>query len=299
MKLRNEFTVPAPIDQAWDVLLDLERVAPCLPGAQLEGGDGREFQGTMAIKIGPVTSRYKGVVRIEEADRGARRAVMRAQARDARGAGTAAATISTAMSMVDEGTLVAVETDVQISGPAAQFGRGVMQEVSTKLMARFAECLAEEIGAGAALAEPRAMGANEATPADALSGPGATSHATPVTVDWAAAAIAPAPTRPGGYDETPVGRLPTGPAADAALAAAADARPARASRTRRTEAVLDLGQISRGAVLKRALPAGAIIAAGLAALLIHRARSRRARLLEGGATRPGRRGTRRHGRARR
>jgi uncharacterized protein len=279
MKLRNEFTVPAAVDQAWDVLLDLERVAPCLPGAQLQRGDGREFKGTMAIKIGPVTSRYTGVVLIEEADAGARRAVMRATARDARGAGTAAATISTVMRPVDAGTLVEVETDIQISGPAAQFGRGVMQEVSAKLMARFADCLAVEMGAGAERPEPPAMGANEATPAEAMSGPDTTSGATPVTVDWVAAAIAPAPSRPGGYDETPVGRLPTGPAADAALAAAAGAAAGRLARPQRAhpaDEVLDLGEISRAAVLKRAIPAAAIIATVLAALLGLRARNRRA-----------------------
>jgi carbon monoxide dehydrogenase subunit G len=281
VKLSNEFIVPAAVEQAWDVLLDLERVAPCLPGAQLQGGDGGEFQGTMTVKIGPVTSRYEGVVRIEAADSDARRAVMRAQARDARGAGTAAATISTTMLAVDAGTRVEVETDIQISGPAAQFGRGVMQEVSAKLMARFADCLAEEMGAQTGSPAPSglALGANEATPADAQAGPGATRGATPATVDWAAAAIAPAPTRPGGYDETPVGRLPTGPAADSALAAAAPAAtspggPTPPSRTRRADEVLDLGEISRGAVLKRALPAAALIAGVAAALLVVRARRR-------------------------
>jgi carbon monoxide dehydrogenase subunit G len=282
MKLRNQFTVPAPVEQAWDVLLDLERVAPCLPGAQLQGGDGREFHGTMAVKIGPVTSRYEGVVRIETADADTRRAVMRAQARDARGAGTAAATISTSMDRADRGTVVAVETDLQISGPAAQFGRGVMQEVSAKLMSRFADCLAEEMGAGDAATQAGTLGANEATPAEALSGPGVTSGATPETVDWAAAAIAPAPTRPGGYDETPVGRLPTGPAADAALAAAAAtaaggagaAGRAPARRARPAAEVLDLAEISRAAILKRALPVAAVIAAGVAALVVLRARRR-------------------------
>jgi carbon monoxide dehydrogenase subunit G len=267
MKLINQFTVPAPVDRAWDVLLDLERVAPCLPGAQLEGGDGRDFQGHMAIKIGPVTTRYNGTVRIEEADADARRAVMRAQARDARDAGTAAATIATVMRPVDEGTLVAVETDIQISGPAAQFGRGVMQEVSSKLMARFAECLAEEMGADTAHAAE--MGTNEATPADVASGRSTTTGATPVALDWAAAAIARAPTRPGGYDETPVGRLPTGPAADAALAAAR-AGQAPSPLSRPTDEVLDLGEISRGAVLKRAIPPALLAAAAIAVLAVWR-----------------------------
>ena len=272
MRLRNEFTVPAPVERAWQVLLDLERVAPCLPGAQLSGGDGREFEGQMTIKLGPVTSRYQGTVRIEHADAGAHRAVIRAQARDARGGGTAAATISTELAQVPDGTRVAVDTDIQISGPAAQFGRGVMQDVSSKLIGRFADCLAEEMGAHDA--QPLAMGVDEATPADAASGPHATAGATPPVVDWAAAAIAPAPTQLGGYDETPVGRLPTGPAADAALAAAAAAQPAARPRTRRSDEVLDLGEVSRAALLKRVVPAAVLLTGAVAALFLWRARRR-------------------------
>jgi hypothetical protein len=172
------------------------------------------------------------------------------------------------------GTRVTVETDILVSGPAAQFGRGVMQEVSGKLMERFAGCLAEEMQADGD-PEPLAMGTNEATPAERASGLEATEGATPDVVDWAAAAIAAAPSRPGGYDETPVGRLPTGPAADAALAAAAPRPVARAPRERRTEEVLDLGAASRGAVLKRALPVLAAIVAAILALFYARTRSRR------------------------
>ena len=95
MKLTNEFTVPAPVERAWEVLLDMERVAPCLPGAAIESSQGDEYAGSMAIKIGPITQRYQGTVRIEEADVQARRAVMRAAAKDQRGGGTAAATITT------------------------------------------------------------------------------------------------------------------------------------------------------------------------------------------------------------
>jgi carbon monoxide dehydrogenase subunit G len=148
VKLENEFTVPAPIEQAWAVLLDVERVAPCLPGAQVEpGGDGGEYTGTMTVKIGPITSRYKGTVKIEQADEAGRVAVMRAQAKDARGQGTAAATITSSMEQAPEGTKVKVVTDMRITGPAAQFGRGVMQDVSAKLMRQFAECLAAEMSA--------------------------------------------------------------------------------------------------------------------------------------------------------
>jgi carbon monoxide dehydrogenase subunit G len=272
VKLRNEFTVPVPVEQAWDVLLDLERVAPCLPGAALHGAEGSEYRGQMTIKLGPVRSRYEGTVRIEQADAQARRAVMRAQARDDRGGGTAAATISTEMRSVAEGTRVAVETDIQISGPAAQFGRGVMQDVSSKLIGRFADCLAEEM-TGSGPAGAPALGTNEATPAEAAAGPRSTTGATAPAVDWAAAAIAAAPTRLGGYDETPVGRLPTGPAGDSALAAAAASAERAAPQPRalrRSEEVLDLGEISRAAVLKRAVPAVAALAALAGGLLAWR-----------------------------
>src|SRR4051794_13748958 len=156
MKLENEFTVPASIEEAWAFLLDVPRVAPCLPGATVEdgGGDDGEYQGTMKIKIGPISASYKGTVRIQEADVAARRVAMRAQAKDARGQGTAAATITSTMEETSEGTKVHVETDMRVTGPAAQFGRGVMQDVSAKLMKRFADCLAEEMSGGGAAPEP-------------------------------------------------------------------------------------------------------------------------------------------------
>jgi uncharacterized protein len=225
MRLENEFTVPAPVEQAWQVLLDLERVAPCLPGAEIEGGDGDEHRGTMTIKIGPITTRYAGTVRIEEADESAHRAVMRAHARDSRGQGTAAATITSSMEAREGGTHVRVETDMRVTGPVAQFGRGVMQDVSAKLMNRFADCLAE-LMAGT----PSAAEAGEAalTPSD----------------DGARAA-----------------EPPPGPAGDSAAAAA---QPVPTP-----EAVLDLGEASREAVLKRAVP---VVGIALLLLLLWRRR---------------------------
>ncbi len=146
MKLENEFTVPASIDDAWAVLLDVPRVAPCLPGATVEeGNDDGEYKGQMKVKIGPITASYKGTVKIEEADEAAHRVAMRAQAKDARGQGTAAATITSTMEEVEDGTKINVVTDMRITGPAAQFGRGVMQDVSAKMMSRFADCLAEQM----------------------------------------------------------------------------------------------------------------------------------------------------------
>jgi carbon monoxide dehydrogenase subunit G len=251
MKLENEFTVGAPVERAWEVMLDMERVAPCLPGAAIESSDGDEHVGTMAIKIGPITSRYRGTVRVLEADEAARRAVMRAQARDQRGQGTAAATITSTMESVPGGTRVRVETDMQVTGPAAQFGRGVMQDVSAKLMRRFAEHLADEIAEGRA-----EIGASADEP-----------------VASGTAGI----------------RLPPGPAAAAAEAAArggvtASGAPSRsgaspsaaddvASRRRPAEDVLDLGAVGREAVLKRVAPVAAVLAllVVLAAVLRRRA----------------------------
>src|SRR4051794_5866220 len=156
MKLENEFTVPASIDEAWAFLLDVPRVAPCLPGASVEegGGENGEYQGAMKIKIGPITASYKGTVKIQEADEAAHRVAMRAQAKDARGQGTAAATITSTMEETPEGTKVVVEPDMRVPGPAAQLGRGVMRDVSAKLMRLFAEGLAEHMRARAAPAEP-------------------------------------------------------------------------------------------------------------------------------------------------
>src|SRR6201991_5204906 len=159
MKLENEFTVPASIDEAWAFLLDVPRVAPCLPCATVEEGSGDEgeFQGAMKIKIGPITAQYKGTVKIQEADESTHRVAMRAQAKDARGQGTAAATITSTMEETSDGTKVHVETDMRVTGPAAQFGRGVMQDVSAKLMKRFADCLAEQLSGSGEEQAPTAV----------------------------------------------------------------------------------------------------------------------------------------------
>jgi uncharacterized protein len=254
VKLRNEFTVPAAVEQAFAVLLDVQRVAPCLPGAALDGGDGETFSGTMSIKLGPVTTRYQGTVRIQQADATAHRAVLRAQARDARGQGTAAATITTVMHEAGSGTRVAVETELQVSGPAAQFGRGVMQDVSGKLMRQFADCLAEEIGASGAPSDT-------AGPAvDDVQADRASERAQDTVVTAALE-----------YQDTAVGRLPRGPAADAALSAAAVAGSGRQRQPpRRSAEVLDLGAASRGAVLKRLVPAVALALAAIIATVLWR-----------------------------
>jgi len=143
--MENEFTVDAPIEQAWETLLDLERITPCLPGAALEEESGDEYKGTMTIRLGPVTQKYNGTVSFEETNEESHRAVLKADGKDARGQGTASATITSTLTEEDGGTKVHVETDMHLTGRAAQFGRGVQQEVATKLINQFAECLEKEI----------------------------------------------------------------------------------------------------------------------------------------------------------
>ena len=251
MKLQNEFVVPAGVERAWEVLLDMERVAPCLPGAALESTAGDEHVGTMTIKVGPVTSRYRGTVRVQEADEATRRMVMRAEAKDQRGQGTAAATITSRMEPVDGGTRVRVETDMQITGPVAQFGRGVMQDVSGKLMGRFADCLAEEI-ADAPAAAPAA-----AAPAEAV----ATGRAGVLLPPGPAAAAAEAAARASARADGSPSRSPGSPPAADDVAA-----------PRRTEDVLDLGAVGREALLRRTLPPAAALLVLLLILLWRRLR---------------------------
>jgi len=257
MKLTNDFTVPAPIDQAWEVMLDVERIAPCLPGASLDGQAGDEYQGTMTVKLGPVTSKYKGTLSIVEADEQAHRAVLKAGARDARG-GRASATITSTMEEVSDGTKVVVETDMKITGPAAQFGRGVMQDVSAKLMNQFATCLAAEI-----IREPATAEAGKGTEEAATVPTGAATNG-----DGAATAArggAPA----GGEVPTPAPGATGTPEAPLTAAASpgSEPPPGAGPPPRSAPDVLDLGAASREAVLKRAVPAaGALF--GLLALLV-------------------------------
>jgi uncharacterized protein len=247
MKLQNEFTVPAPVERAWEVLLDVERVAPCLPGATIEGSEGDEYSGTMKIKVGPITSTYKGTVKIQESDEAARRAVMRAQARDSRGQGTAAATITSTMEEVEGGTRVQVETDMRVTGPAAQFGRGVMQDVSAKLMTRFADCLAGQMQASPDVTtteeEPEAAPPAEETAATVSAGVGST-EVEETGVPGASSGVSSADAEP---------KIPS---ASSGTSSATTERP--------TDDVLDLGEASREALLKRAIP----LVAGIVGLLV-------------------------------
>ena len=243
MKLTNEITVPAPIDEAWDLMLDVERVAPCLPGASVEASEGDEYKGSMKVKIGPIVSNFNGTLKIDEADEEAHRAVMSAKARDSRGKGSANATITSTLEPADEGTRVTVETELRVTGPAASFGRGVMQDVSAMLMTQFADCLATKLG----------REAPEETPAPE--------------------AAAAAPGGNGSADGEPVARAQALPD-DVPAPPAAQAEEQAPAPEPSEDNVLDLGAVGREAVGRRAAPP-AVAVLLLAALLVLLLRRRR------------------------
>lgn len=145
MKLEHTFTVPVPVERAWEVLLDLPRIAPCMPGATLTGVEGDEFTGTVKVKLGPIGLTYSGKGRFVERDEAARRVVVEATGRDTRSAGTAGATITATLAGQGEETLVDVVTDLTVTGKPAQFGRGMISDVSAKLLGQFADCLAGKL----------------------------------------------------------------------------------------------------------------------------------------------------------
>ena len=145
MEFEQRFTIPVPAPQAWAVLLDIERIAPCMPGMTLGEPDGEEFRGKVKVKVGPMTVTYSGTARIIQRDETVRRAVIEASGKELRGAGTARATITGTVAERGDQSEVEVHTELAITGRPAQFGRGVMADVADKLLGQFAECLADEL----------------------------------------------------------------------------------------------------------------------------------------------------------
>ena len=157
MQLDHEFTVPVPAAQAWPVLLDIDRIAPCMPGATVTKVDGDDFEGTVKVKVGPITVTYGGSASFLEKDESDRRAVIEARGRETRGSGTATARVTAQLFDQGESTRVVVNTDLSVTGKPAQFGRGVMSDVGGKLLGRFADCLAGQL-AGEQHPAPRRPG---------------------------------------------------------------------------------------------------------------------------------------------
>jgi uncharacterized protein len=281
MKINNEFTVSVSIQQAWDVMLDLQKIAPCLPGAaiQEEKGDG-EYDGTMKVKIGPITANYKGTVKVEEADEDNHRAVLQATGRDARGQGTASATIvSTLQEEGGDSTKVNVETDMKLTGRAAQFGRGIAQDVATKMLNQFAECLEREISGGPGVGAGKGA-AESAAPTETSddSGDGAGSRETPTAAVGGAGGTAgrvissedPAVMAGGPVEGAVVSDGGTSGAAASAGAGQAAGQPSAGEGASRSEPrepeAFDIGAASQEAILKRVGPV--LVGLGLLAFLI-------------------------------
>jgi carbon monoxide dehydrogenase subunit G len=171
MELEHSFTVPVPADQAWDVLLDVERVAPCMPGATIDSVEGDEIKGRIKVKLGPVSMTYAGTAHITERDPDAGVVTLQASGKETRGAGTAAATIRSELHDQGGQTEVTVHTSLNVTGRPAQFGRGMMADVSAKLIGVFASNLADMLATG-----------NGSAPQPAVAEPAvqATAHPRPV-----------------------------------------------------------------------------------------------------------------------
>lgn len=177
MELNNEFRVAVPAAKTWEFITDVERVAPCLPGATLLSVDGDDFTGAVKVKVGPITVSYKGVASFQEKDATAQRIVLKAEGKETRGNGTAAALVTAQLKDEGDATHVVITTDLAISGKAAQFGRGVLADVSGNLIAQFAKSLETELLGGAApdpaasqngSSAPRAAAAPQADAGDSV-----------------------------------------------------------------------------------------------------------------------------------
>ena len=219
MDLNHKFTVEVPVEDAWRILTDVERIAPCLPGAQLQEIEGDTYRGAVKVKVGPIQAQFKGQASFVERDDVAHKVVLKGEGRDIGGKGNASALITAELtSLTETSTSVTVNTDLSVTGKVAQFGRGAMADISDKLLAQFVVNLNEMIAASDAPAAP-APAAETAVPAPADA---------PATSSEASAEPA-----------QPTVRKIDGPEAEA----------------------LDLLSISRGVIVKRALPVVVVVAA--------------------------------------
>ncbi|MER8118589.1 SRPBCC domain-containing protein [Streptomyces sp. NPDC094031] len=271
MKIDNEFRVDAPLERAWQALTDLESLAPCMPGAQLTGVDGDVYRGKVKVKVGPVISQFQGTARFTEQDEASHSAVISAAGKDTRGQGNASATVHARLRPDGTGTAVSVSTDLNISGKLAQFGSGMIKEISEKLFAQFVANVEEQLlhkpGPTAAGAPETPATSEEPKAPEALGGsagttaPTAASATSSATTAEPAAAEGPAAERTAGGPadgDAPVVRPspPSRPASAAAPRTATRPRPPVAENE-----PLDLMQYAGKSVYKRLVPVavGAVV----------------------------------------
>src|SRR5580700_3130303 len=261
MELDNSFTVPVPPDQAWDVLLDVQRIAPCMPGATVDEVDGDVINGRIKVKVGPVSLTYRGTAKFTERDSETRVIVMEASGKETRGAGTASATVkaSLAPQASGNGTEVTMHTTMNVTGRPAQFGRGVMVEVGGKLVEQFAANLAKMIAGdtGSAVSGGDA-GSGDAGSGDAGSGDAGSS--APTGTSGAGASDAGVG---GDGASAPAAAAGTGNGSGGTAVAAA-AAPVASTSAPAQEDSLNLVKLVGPVVLKRLVP----VAIGAAALAV-------------------------------
>ena len=249
MELNNEFRVAVPVADAWKVLTDVERIAPMLPGAQLQEVEGDEYRGVVKVKVGPITAQYKGTATFVEKDEAAGRVVLKATGRDTRGQGNASALITATMTPDGDGTKVSVGTELTVTGKVAQFGRGVLADVSSKLIGQFVDALEADLVSGNA--RP-GTSAGDAAAGDAAAGDAAAGDAA--AGDAAAGPAAAGPAAAGRAGDSAV---------DGDGAASADSTGARKIDSPDVEP-LDLLSVAGGSTMKRFAPIIVAVAAVVA-----------------------------------
>ena len=290
MELDHSFTVPVPPEQAWGVLLDVEKVAPCMPGAQVDTVDGDDVAGLLKVKVGPVSLTYKGTASFKDRDESDRSVLVEASGKEMRGAGTASATVRAALrpengSSPASATVVTLHTTLNVTGRPAQFGRGVITEVGSRLIDKFADNLAQQLASGAVTTAAPAS-------SDASASAASPSASAPVTSGGASAPSAPvssaAPPSPAGVGDSGE----TAHAGDMAAPDTASAAPSAASAhvdiqsppepvqpvpVQHQDESLDLLSLVGPVILKRlAAVAGGVVAVGLVTWGIRRLRRRAA-----------------------
>jgi uncharacterized protein len=253
IELDNSFTVPVPPEQAWDVLLDVERIAPCMPGASVTSVEGDEIEGQVKVKLGPLSLTYKGTAKFTDKDQSGHTISIEANGKETRGSGTASATVQANLTPGDAAgqTLVSIHTSLNVTGKPAQFGRSLLPEVSGKLIQQFATNLEAMINADTATEGAAAGTSAEAAADDAGTAAAGANAAAGATADV----------------QTPAGSAPTG-SARTAPAAARHAAPAV-----KQEDSLNAFTFVVVPILKRLIP---VAAAGAAiAVVVHRLRRKR------------------------
>jgi carbon monoxide dehydrogenase subunit G len=294
MDLNNDFRVGVPVSQAWSVLSDVERIAPHLPGAQLQEIEGDEYRGIVKVKVGPITAQYKGTAVFLEKDEAAGKMVLRCTGRDTRGQGNANATITVLMKPDGDGTRVTVSTDLTVTGKVAQFGRGVLADVSAKLVGQFVAALEAdlrdngasapvpaEVSAGSAEADPTsASAASDLSSAPAVAEASSGAAAAESSSTNGSAPVQPAAVGAPGATQS-VGGTASLPSAGvdaptAEMPATAPSAPAGPRKINQPEpAPVDLFDAAGGSVAKRFLPVVGVVGVVVTVFLLRRRMAKR------------------------